>query len=280
MPIEAQRIQGFGNESFARDQPQASGQDLTWDDILTMDILTAIGTATQSVLQAAGQMASDVSTDMERVKAAFSCQAPENATLSAERIAVEHAFTEIQSVFSCGAPDKSQLDSDEVTCDVDDSPAEVAADHVEAPDATEKHKQTADLLDLSDQPAVMQNDAVHFRRKDNDNDPKSIADSSSTHLEDLLELSDHGLAREKPEPSFAQVAQDDLLDFPDQNQRQEEGEASFIEAHGRREPLVMETQTENLPIEPVHLFDFENPNPASVEVQSCSNKIVDLLDLS
>jgi hypothetical protein len=279
MSVETQRIQGFVNEAFARDQPQANGQDLTWDDILTMDILTAIGTATQSMLQAAGQMASDVSTDMERVKAAFSCQAPENATLSAERIAVEHAFTEIQSVFSCGAPDKSQLDSDEVTCDVDASLTEFAADHVEAPAATEKHEQSAaDLLDLSDQPVVMQNDAVPVHT--NDSDLKATADSSSTHLEDLLELSDHGLAREKPEPSSAQVAQDDLLNFPDQHQRPEEGEASVVGAHGRREPLVTEAQPNNRSIEPVDLFDFANPNPASVEVQPSSKKIVDLLDLS
>lgn len=132
---------------------QASHQDV-WDPISSAAIF---------VSETATVFAGALQSEVERIKSALNCQDPERATLSAERLAVEHALAEVHSLLpsSCQAPDSSQLNQDELVVDtVFDNDPRNLEEILESPiaDAQCIRKETppsvepvqVDLLDLSE----------------------------------------------------------------------------------------------------------------------------------
>jgi len=110
---------------------------------------------------------------IERVKSAFNCQAPERATLSPERLEVEHAIAQMNSILgACHVCDASQLDRDEITLDSAVAEMERHEDEVVAvnPALSSTSEPPADLLDMSEETGC----------------PTSV--SASTASENLIDL--------------------------------------------------------------------------------------------
>lgn len=173
--VDRSRIQGFGSEAAGvvggdaaaaasrhDGQRSASGgaaQASAWDDILTTDILSAIGAASEDLSQVVSQMATNIRGELERVKSAFNCQAPERETLSAEQIVVDHAMGQVKSVLLCGAPDKADLAESEVVVTSEplkEEPSDaLPTEETSGPLPTEappELQKPSDLLDLSAPP--------------------------------------------------------------------------------------------------------------------------------
>eukprot|EP00929_Paragymnodinium_shiwhaense_P022821 TRINITY_DN14462_c0_g1_i2.p1 TRINITY_DN14462_c0_g1~~TRINITY_DN14462_c0_g1_i2.p1 ORF type:complete len:311 (-),score=93.08 TRINITY_DN14462_c0_g1_i2:170-1102(-) len=155
-------------------------RESTWDDILTMDIISVLVAAGQDIAAKAGEVADDFKHDIERVKAAFNCQEPERATLSAERIAVEHAVAEAEaqvgSLFaSCSAP---QFDPDEVV--IDDTRHEPGEDTVVCkPKKNKKRKEQEDekseVADNAEEEAPKKDEEAQARQTEGSQDsPRSV----------------------------------------------------------------------------------------------------------
>eukprot|EP00928_Gymnodinium_smaydae_P029365 TRINITY_DN22136_c0_g1_i1.p1 TRINITY_DN22136_c0_g1~~TRINITY_DN22136_c0_g1_i1.p1 ORF type:complete len:222 (-),score=66.47 TRINITY_DN22136_c0_g1_i1:74-739(-) len=92
--------QGFGNAAPRR------SEGAFWNDMLSADIVEKICDTANDLSSLGSRILEDFRNDLERIKAAFNCQDPQRATLSAERLAVEHAISEIQSTMPscCQAP--------------------------------------------------------------------------------------------------------------------------------------------------------------------------------
>lgn len=267
----------------------------TWDDVLTMDIVSVIMAAGQSISEMAAEVAGDFRHDINRVKAAFNCQEPENATLSAERLAVEHAVSEAQAAAgglfaACAAP---SFDSDEIDLEgpsvfngEDEVPMGRQTSHDKKPEKkkNKKEKRAKKGMQREDSRPVDQNDG--------ESDEGSIvcaAESAPQQqapvVADLLDFADEPAVSSSPTPAVsstavaataapAAAAEESLLDLGDNS-----SQVSFVaEEAAEREAAVEEVKQEQAAAEasnPLLTIDFSSSSEPATGASSGA-----LLDLS
>lgn len=118
MPVLEAQSQSGCTEAQARSGPtEAQAQSgatgvgsSIWDDMLSM-----LQGALRDAERIKDHLVTECDVDLERIRSAFNCQEPGNATLSAEQIVVEHAVEQVRSTLNCANPDTSNLhDHEEV----------------------------------------------------------------------------------------------------------------------------------------------------------------------
>lgn len=162
--VDPSRIQGFGNAT-SEGETDHSSRFTSWDS--SNDVFNNLEAASQEIYQALAQIGSNLQVGYQRVKSAFNCQAPEQQTLSAEQIVVEHAWEQVKASLSCSNVDESHVDNKEFKVDVEEAERETPATSEILPHepdqgtpemqppgpchGTQEMSSSADLLDLSEE---------------------------------------------------------------------------------------------------------------------------------
>lgn len=274
--VDQARIQGIGSDA-ATGEPQQP-KAMQWDRMSTAEILTALGTATQELSEMLTQLASRMGTNFEHVKAALDCQrGPDQATLSAEQIVVEHAFEQVKSSLTCcQAPDKSQLDSKEIIVS--------SAGDTQAPEETmSRNAGTSVHEDCGVQEArsaPLQLDLLDLSEPTPAPTKECPTDISQIHDEpqpDRCEKQQNVRAADSAE-SLLTAPQADLLDFAEAspteenlNQLQQEPLPDHLEENKEaRKEDFRQTADPEAPLAPLQpdLMDLSQPKPTKLESES------------
>jgi len=224
------------------------------DDHMWEDFLSTVGSALRDAERIKEQISSEMDFDLTRIRSAFNCQEPGNATLSAEQIFVEHAVDQVKSTLNCANPDISDLRSQEEVIERD--PVEPAVLTVRQQESTNAGGQMwSSMREAPAEPPSEQ--------------PTVIADKPPVDLLDLSAQVQHVPAAQQQKPM--EQAPVDLLDIP--LDEDEQAPADLLDL-----PLQEETP-------PMNLVDMEAPIRSSLEesaiIANSSEKApMDLLDLS